>query len=328
MTGLDDSAGFWSPGAAARDDIVLPFQVEALGARGRLVRLGDVATDILGRHDYPPPVTRLLGEALALTAMLGAALKFEGKLILQTKTDGPVDMLVVDFETPGGLRGYAHFDHERISAMADEGDVLPEDLLGHGHLAMTIDQGPDMERYQGVVPLEGTSLSQAAHMYFRQSEQIPTEVRLAVAPHYAQREGAPHSGWRVGGLIVQHLPEDGGTRMADLPDGRNAPADEDEDDRWTRARVLMRTVEDHELLDPTLSPERLLYRLYHEDGVRAFPPQDLSRQCSCSRPRIETMLRQFSAEDRDYMVEDGQIKVTCEFCNATYAFDPDEVAGE
>jgi molecular chaperone Hsp33 len=179
-----------------------------------------------------------------------------------------------------------------------------------------------------VVPLEGTSLSEAAHTYFRQSEQIPTEVRLAVAPHYVQRDGSQHTGWRVGGLIVQHLPEDGGIRMADLPDGRNDAPEDDEDDRWTKARVLMRTVEDHELLDPMLSPEQLLYRLYHEDGVRAFPPQDLVRQCRCSRERVETMLGQFSDDDRAYMVEDGQIKVTCEFCNAKYAFDPEEVAGE
>lgn len=327
MTGFEDTAGLWNLDERARDDIVLPFQVEALGARGRIVRLGDVATDILSRHDYPAPVTRLLGEALALTAMLGAALKFEGKLILQTKTDGPVDLLVVDYETPGGLRGYAHYDKDRVAAMADEGDASPESLLGHGHLAMTIDQGADMERYQGVVPLEGTSLSEAAHTYFRQSEQIPTEVRLAVAPHYVQRDGSQHTGWRVGGLIVQHLPDDGGIRMADLPDGRNDAPEDDEDDRWTKARVLMRTVEDHELLDPMLSPERLLYRLYHEDGVRAFPPQDLVRQCRCSRERVETMLRQFSDDDRAYMVEDGRIRVTCEFCNASYAFDPAEVAG-
>jgi molecular chaperone Hsp33 len=328
VTSLEQSAGLWNLDGPARDDIVLPFQVEALGARGRLVRLGDVATDILSRHDYPAPVTRLLGEALALTAMLGAALKFEGKLILQTKTDGPVDMLVVDFEAPGGLRGYAHFDEARVAEMSGHGVASPETLLGHGHLAMTIDPGPDMDRYQGVVPLEGTSLSEAAHTYFRQSEQIPTEVRLAVAPHYVQRQGGQHAGWRVGGLIVQHLPEDGGIRMPDFPDGRSDAPDEMEDDRWTRARVLMRTVEDHELLDPTLSPERLLYRLYHEDGVRAFPPQELSRQCRCSRQRIETMLRQFSADDRDYMVEDGRIKVTCEFCNASYTFDPAELDGE
>lgn len=327
MTDSGEVHGYWQPADPPGDDLVLPFQVDELGARGRIVRLGDVATDILGRHGYPEPVTRLLGEALALTAMLGAALKFDGKLILQTRTDGPVDMLVVDFEAPGGLRGYAHFDEERVAALSDAGDTPSETLLGHGHLAMTIDQGPDMDRYQGVVPLEGTSLSEAAHTYFRQSEQIPTQVRLAVAPHYAQRDGGQHSGWRVGGLIVQHLPEDGGMRQPDFPDGRNDAQEGPEDDRWTRARVLMGTVEDHELLDPTLAPERLLFRLYHEDGVRAFTPQPLVRQCRCSRPRIENMLRQFSDDERDDMVEDGRITVTCEFCNESYVFDPSDVAG-
>lgn len=327
MTDNPSTPGAWALGDLPHDDLVLPFQVDELGTRGRIVRLGEVATDILSRHDYPEPVTRLLGEALALTAMLGDTLKFDGKLILQTKTDGPVDMLVVDFEAPGGLRGYAHFDEERVAAATTEGADSPEALLGHGHLAMTIDQGADMDRYQGVVPLEGTSLSEAAHTYFRQSEQIPTQVRLAVAPHYAQRDGAQHAGWRVGGLIVQHLPEEGGMRQPDFPDGRNETSGELEDDRWTRARILMGTVEDHELLDPTLSPERLLYRLYHEDGVRAFPPQPLARQCRCSRERIETMLRQFSDEERDYMVKDGHITVTCEFCNETYVFDPSEVEG-
>ena len=314
---------------APEDDRVLPFQIEALGVRGRIVRLGDVATDILSRHDYPESVARLLGEALALTAMLGVALKFEGRFTLQTKSDGPVDMMVVDFQTSGGMRAYAHYDQEKVEEL--ERDMMPGAglLLGKGHLAMTVDQGAAVDRYQGIVALDGGSLSEAAHVYFRQSEQIPTAVRLAVAPVFNQGDGGERSGWRVGGLIVQHLPKDGGARMpdfpaGDVPEGFELPEDTTEDDRWTRARILMNTVEDHELLDADLAAERLLYRLYHEDGVRVFQSQAISRECRCSRERIETMLRQFSQDDRDYMVKDGQIVVTCEFCNLDYAFDPDQ----
>ncbi len=317
--------------APGEDDRVLPFQVEELGVRGRVVRLGPAASDILSRHDYPEPVARLLGEALALTAMLGAALKFDGKFILQTKTDGPVDMIVVDFETPGDMRAYAHYDPDKIAALEAEGMPRAQQLLGTGHLAMTVDQGTQMDRYQGVVALDGISLNEAAHGYFRQSEQIPTAVRLAVAPVFNQGDGGERSAWRVGGIMVQHLPEGGGVRMPDLPPG-DVPEGvelpdtgaEGDDDRWNRARILMNTVEDHELLDVDLAPERLLYRLYHEDGVRVFQSQPIVRNCRCSRERIETMLRQFSDDDRDYMVKDGHIVVTCEFCNLDYKFDPQD----
>lgn len=312
------------------DDRVLPFQIEALGVRGRIVRLGDVASDILSRHDYPESVARLLGEALALTAMLGVALKFDGRFTLQTKSDGPVDMMVVDFDTSGGMRAYAHYDPEKVEEL--EKDLMPGAglLLGKGHLAMTVDQGAAVDRYQGIVALDGNSLSEAAHVYFRQSEQIPTAVRLAVAQVFNQGDGGEQSAWRVGGLIVQHLPKDGGARMpdfpaGDVPEGIELPEeDTTEDDRWTRARILMNTVEDHELLDADLAAERLLYRLYHEDGVRVFQSQPIRRECRCSRERIETMLKQFSQDDRDYMVENGRIVVTCEFCNLDYKFDPEQ----
>lgn len=309
------------------DDRVLPFQIEALGVRGRIVRLGDIATDILSRHHYPESVAGLLGEALALGAMLGVALKFEGRFTLQTKSDGPVDMMVVDFQTPGGMRAYAHYDRGKVEEL--ERDLMPGAglLLGKGHLAMTVDQGAAVDRYQGIVALDCGSLSEAAHAYFRQSEQIPTAVRLAVAPVFNQGDAGQRSAWRAGGLIVQHLPKDGGAGMpgfpaGDAPEGIGLPEDATGDDRWTRARVLMNTVEDHELLDAELAAERLLYRLYHEDGVRVFRSRPISRECRCSRERVETMLKQFSQDDRDYMVKDGRIVVTCEFCNLDYAFDP------
>ena len=292
------------------DDLILPFQAEQADVSGRLVKLGPVVDTILSRHDYPEAVSQLLGEAVALTALLGAALKFEGKFILQASTDGPVDLLVADYQVPGGLRGYARFAPEQVEALPPDGR-----LLGDGHLAMTIDRGLDTERYQGVVPLEGDSLTEAADTYFRQSEQLPTFIRLAVARHY--RPGASGDRawtWRAGGLLVQKLTREGGHG----PAREAAFAEED----WTRARALAETVEDHELLDPLLPPDRLLYRLFHEEQVRAFRAVPLESYCSCSRSRVEDLLKQFTAEDLADMVVDGEVWVTCEFCNSRYHFDP------
>jgi len=301
------------------DDQVLPFEIKPLGVRGRIVRLGETVDDIVRRHDYPPPVSALLCEAVALTAMLGASLKFDGKFILQTKTDGPADMVVADYLAPGQVRGYARFDRDRLAALEA---FTQSQLLGRGHLAMTVDQGPDMERYQGIVPLEQISLTAAAGIYFAQSEQIPTRLRLAAGP-LVGRGG--REAWRAGAIMVQHLPaQGGGSPMAffsgDAPEGHDQPPAED--DNWTRARLLLDTVEDHELLDPTLAPERLLYRLYHEDGVTVYPPTPLERHCTCSGDRVANMLRSFPQADLADMVKDGEIVVTCEFCSTAYRFDP------
>jgi molecular chaperone Hsp33 len=295
------------------DDLILPFQAEQADVLGRLVKLGPVVDTILSRHEYPEPVSKLLGEAVALTALLGASLKFEGKFILQASTDGPVDLLVVDYQVPGQLRGYARFSADRVAALGgDDRDVSL--LLGQGHFAMTIDRGTEMERYQGVVPLEDESLTEAADTYFRQSEQLPTFIRLAVAKHYrgGQTSGRPWT-WRAGGLLVQKLTREGGH-------GPGCAGFEEED--WMRARALAETVEDHELLDPLLPPDRLLYRLFHEEQVRAYPAINLETYCSCSRERVEELLRRFTREDLKDMVVDGEVWVTCEFCNSRYRFDP------
>jgi molecular chaperone Hsp33 len=292
-----------------KDDLILPFQAEHAEVAGRLAKLGPVVDTILSRHDYPEPVSKLLGEAVALTAILGAALKFEGKFILQASTDGPVDLLVADYQVPGALRGYARFSAERLAALPADGP-----LLGEGHLAMTIDRGPDTERYQGVVPLEGGSLADAADTYFRQSEQLPTFIKLAVARHYRAGQSERPWTWRAGGLLVQKLTREGGRRAT----RESAFAAED----WTRAKALAETVEDHELLDPMLPPDRLLYRLFHEEKVRAFRAVALTSYCSCSEARVEELLRRFSAEDLAEMVVDGKVSVTCEFCNRSYRFDP------
>lgn len=327
MSETDQETAVW-PRVPAPDDSVLPFQVETLGVRGRLVRLGPMLTDMLARHNYPRSVEGLLAEAVALTAMLGTSLKIDGKFILQTKTDGPVDMIVVDFATPGAMRGYAHFDADAVAGLEAAGERVPQaELLGSGYLAMTIDGGGGEDRYQGVVPLDRETLTDAANTYFAQSEQIPTEVLLS-SGQLLEHGTDGSAGWRAGGIVVQHLPEGGPPSPIEfdsgiLPEGMEVPEPE-EDDSWTRARILVRTTEAHELLDPTLAGERLLYRLYHEDGVRAFSPIGIARHCTCSRHRVSDMLRQFGETDLADMVKDGKIEVTCEFCNAVYSFEPQE----
>ena len=310
------------------DDVAVPFTLEDLDCRGRFVRLAEALDTIVTRHHYPEPVARLLGEAVVLAALIGSSLKFEGRFIMQTQTDGPVNLIVVDLDAPDGLRGYARFDAEALDKAILTGKTRPGELLGKGHLAMTVDQGTHMDRYQGIVALEGDSLEEVAHRYFQQSEQIPTMVRLAVAEVTRRGDHRPH--WRAGGLLVQHMPERGGAvKMADLPgdgDFDNAEtADPDfvEDDNWTRVKALLGTLTDAELADPDLSAERVLFRLYHETGVRVFEPIELEERCTCSVERIEAMLQNsFTAEERQDMAVDGEIEVVCEFCSTAYSFNP------
>jgi molecular chaperone Hsp33 len=308
----------------AKDDRVAPFAVEALDLRGRLVRLGPTVDAILKHYDYPPRVARLLGEAIALAALLGSILESHGRFQLQTRSDGPVDMLVVDYDTPGKLRGFARFDAARLAEIADP---APAALLGRGHLALTIEREEDAARYQGVVPLEGESLAEAAHLYFRQSEQIPSFLRLAVAEVVT----AQGRSWRAGGLLLQYLPA-AGARRRDLPPGdlpasdstaSDQPDGEEEEDAWTEGQALAGTLEDHELVDPSLSGERLLFRLFHERGVKVFTERALEEFCRCSTERIERLLKSFEPRERADMVgEDGRIGVTCEFCATFRSFDP------
>ena len=311
----------------------MPFEVATLDLRGRVVRLGPAVDEILNKHAYPAPVAKLLGEALVLTAMLGSALKFEGRFILQTQSDGPVSMLVVDFTAPSNMRACARFDAERVAAAIAAGKADAGALLGKGHLAMTIDQGPDTNRYQGLVALDGGTLEDAAHEYFLRSEQIPTRVRLAVAEEFRAAQGGATRRWRAGGILLQFLPKSPErARVADLDPG-DAPEGHErhevaEDDAWMEGRALIETVEDVELIDPLLSSERLVYRLFHEPGVRVFRANELRAQCSCSRDSVEAMLKSFSQDDRDHMIENGKISVTCEFCSATYDFAPTEVGAK
>ncbi|WP_345774602.1 Hsp33 family molecular chaperone [Devosia sp. SD17-2] len=304
------------------DDAVVPFTLEKLDTRGRSVRLGPALDAILSRHDYPVPVARLLGEAVVLASLIGSSLKFEGRFILQTQTDGPVNLIVVDFEAPDGIRGYARFDRDLLLKAAEEGRTSAPELLGKGHLAMTIDQGQHTERYQGIVALDGNGFEEVAHTYFLQSEQIPTQVRIAVAQMTTKGDHRPR--WRAGGLLIQHLPQSGIPVHTDLPgDGNFDNSDTANPDGWNEARAMLATVEDLELADPEVSPERLLFRLYHETGVRVFPPAGLEERCTCSVDRIEDMLaNSFTDEEREDMAVDGEIEVVCEFCSTAYRFNP------
>jgi molecular chaperone Hsp33 len=312
------------------DDLVLPFRTVKSDVIGRVVRLGPVVDAILSRHAYPQPVSHALGEALALTAMLGSALKTGAKLILQTKTDGPLDFLVVHFEQPGPMlghvRGYASFDKSDAALAATKGLGDQGAMLGTGHLAMTIDPGGGRDRYQGIVGIAREPLLKAAHEYFRQSEQLPTFIRLAVARHYGPAQGGAAGGprvwhWRAGGLMIQQLPREGGTRSELDGEAHDLGLEGEDDENWNRARHFAATVEDHELIDPTLAPERLLYRLFHEEGVRVVPAAALAEACRCSRERIDLYLQRFGPEElADLREPDGSLAVTCEFCSRKYRF--------
>ena len=292
------------------DDIVAPFQIEGEPVRGRSVRLGAAVDTILQAHDYPEPVANLLGEACALAALVGSNLKFEGRLIVQAQGDGPVRYVVCDYDTTGALRGYCRYDAERV-ADAAKGFLRPgaKTLLGAGVFIMTVDQGADMDRYQGVTAIEGETLALCAEQYFAQSEQTPTRVRLAVG----QTDVGQGLAWRAGGMLIQNVAED---------DARGPTAE-----AWVRTQAFFETLGEDELIDPNLSAERLLFRLFHEDGVRVFEHKPLQAFCRCSQARIESVLASFSAEEQRDMVEaDGQIRVTCEYCSKVYDVNPVDLA--
>jgi len=294
---------------AAADDLILPFAIEGAPVRGRLARLGAAVDEILTRHDYPEAVANLLGEACALAALVGSNLKFEGRLIVQAQGDGPVAYVVADYDSNGGLRGYCRYDADRVATVS-QGFARPgaKALLGQGVFIMTLDQGPDTERHQGVTPIEGETFALCAERYFAQSEQTPTRVRLAVG----QADRGEGARWRAGGMLIQAVASD---------DARG-----DTEEAWTRAQAYFETIGEDELIDPLLSGEQLLFRLFHEDGARVFDAKPLSAFCRCSVDRIKGILAQFPAAERADMVEaDGKIRVTCEYCARVYAVAPDGI---
>ena len=282
-------------------DFIQPFSIEGHGVRGRLVRLSAVADRIIRQHDYPDAVARLLAEMMALAAALAAALKYEGVFTLQTSGDGPVKLMVVDLTSAGAMRGYAQFDKDKVAAIPLKDASLPR-LHGKGYLAFTVDQGSHTDRYQGIVELDGATLSDCVHHYFRQSEQLQAGFKVA-----ASRGDA---GWRAGAIMLQRLPQENVTEMAA----------EVADDAWRRAFILMASCTDRELLDTGTPATEILYRLFHEDGVRVPQPQGVQAKCRCSRERVEVVLKAMTPEELADMQIDGELQVTCEFCNARYDF--------
>ena len=298
-----------APQSAVSDDLAAAFQIEGWPVRGRLVRLGAAIDTRLAAPAQPEPVAALLGEACALAALIGSSLKFEGRLLVQAQGDGPVRYVVADYGTDGSLRGYCRYDEDEVAA-ASQGFARPgaRTLLGQGVFIMTLDRGPDFERTQGITPIEGESLSLCAEHYFQQSEQVPTKVRLAVG---SVQPGAGVQG-RAGGAMIQIIAGD---------ETRGST-----EEVWDRTRALFGTLADDELIDPTITPETLLFRLFHEDGVRLEGARPLTAVCRCSKDRIASVLASFDPAERAEMIEDdGRIHVTCEYCATVYALEPDEV---
>lgn len=290
-----------------KDDLVMPFRIDGEDVRGRICRLGPAVDRVVSAHAYPEPVGTLLAELVALTALLGTTLKFDGMLTIQSRGSGPVSMLVADYHSGGRLRAYAEVNETKLSHYGRNPSFSA--LVGTGHLALTLDKGTTEDRYQGIVPLEGDSLADCATQYFLTSEQIPTRLKLSAAP--------TADGWRAAGLMVQYLPhgdeEEGAPRAATFGD-RDLEA-------FQTAATLLDTARPMEMLDPGLEATGLLYRLYHEDGVRVFDPVMVGFGCRCSREKIGAVLARYAKEELADMADDGIISVDCQFCNTSYKFE-------
>ncbi len=290
------------------DNLIQPFQMAKAGVRGRTVRLGSVIDDILGRHGYPDAVARFLGEGLVLAAMLGGALKFDGIFTVQTKGDGAISMIAADMTTPGNMRGYASFDENKLSeVVAAAGQTAVKSYLGTGYIAFTIDAGSERKRYQGIVDLEGDRLADCMENYFDKSEQIDTLLRVAVD----KIDGK----WRAGGFMIQRLPDENAKEFTQ----------ELEEENWRNAKALAATVTQEELTSPILKSPELLYKIFHEEGVWLYDPQELLDNCSCSAERLVNTLKTFGGEDLRDMAKDGVIVADCQFCSSKYEIPIDDI---
>lgn len=301
------------PIKAENTDCVQGFHLACTGIRGRLVRLGPALDAIVKRHKAPEAVGALLAECLALTAALATALKFDGVFTLQIKGDGPVSLLVADLSRGGALRGYAQFDAGKVK-LAGVRSAL---LLGKGHLAFTVDQGPQTERYQGIVDLIGRDMAECVQTYFRQSEQIDTAFRM-----HAVHDKKP--GWSAGVIMLQRIPLGGGY-AANSNIRQGDPSQEEWDEGWRRTSILMATATDAEMLGTALKPEKLLHRLFHDEGLELGETLALRDECRCSRPRVAMVLSTLSADELHGMMVDGKVRVQCEFCSQTYDFDEEQM---
>ncbi len=325
-------------GISTGDDTILPFRLDRSNLRGRVARIDRTLERILERHRYPVPVSALVADAVMLTALIGQAVKIRWKFSLQIRGDGPVRLIATDYFAPeedgqpARMRAYAAFDPklETEDGVAAAG-LEPFQMLGRGVFGVTIDQGPDMQPYQGVTPRAGNSLAACAETYFAQSEQIATRFHALAAQ--AEVPGRPAQ-WRAGGLMLQQMPNEGGL-VPDAPDG-GEPGGEDElmtaddvaamgggEEDWNRAVMLMQTAETHELIGPHPAMEELLYRLFHEEIPRVYPAQAIEFGCTCSVEKVEAAMAQYSAAEIAGMTtDDGQVTADCQFCSAHYTFDP------
>ena len=310
----------------AWDDTVLPFQLDQSGIRGRVARLDGVLDQVLKQHDYPPAIEALVAETALLTALIGQAIKLRWKLSLQVRGKGAARLIATDYYgpqaegEPARIRAYASFDTERLDPEAD-----PFSQIGEGYFAVMLDQGEGMLPYQGFTPIAGGGLSACAETYFAQSEQIPT--RFALAFGRSIEPGRPEH-WRAGGVMLQHMPQTGGVAAeggsgeggllthADILSGE---ASED----WTRANLLLDTVEEMEMIGPSVAPTDLLVRLFHEEGPRVFDPQPVRFGCSCSEDKVRSTMSIYSQKDIAKMTTDkGVVTADCQFCGAHYEMDP------
>lgn len=292
----------------AEFDICQPFQLDSSSFRGRLIRLGPALDEIIRRHDYPEELAPLLADTILLAATLASGLKYDGIFTLQTKGDGPVAYTVSDVTSVGDLRGYARFDADRLAEQRAHKGFKADlgSLLGSGYVAFTVDQGEHTERYQGIVELRGATLADAVRHYFRQSEQLAASIKSFVSKDADGR-------WVGAAIMLQALPPENAGVF-----GEHQAGVRDED--WHRAGVLLETVTAHELLDPALTVNEVIYRLFHEESPRIYERRELRPGCRCSRDRVAHVLRSLNRAEMDDMRVDGVVSVSCEFCNATYNF--------
>ena len=320
-------------GQIAWDDTVLPFQLDASDIRGRVARLDGVLEQVLAQHDYPPLIEGLVAEMALLTALIGQTIKLRWKLSLQVRGSGAARLIATDYYgptedgQPARIRAYASYDADRLDEDAD-----PFTQIGNGYFAILIDQGEGTTPYQGITPIAGGSLSACAAAYFAQSEQLATRFTLTYGQSQLPGEDLH---WRAGGVMLQHMPKasphvmgDGGSGDAGLMDAADVlPVDADEN--WTRANALLDTVEDIELIGPTIAPTVLLVRLFHEEKPRVYEAQAISFGCSCSDEKVKQSLSIYSAKDISTMITDeGLVTADCQFCGAHYSFDPSTLGFE
>jgi molecular chaperone Hsp33 len=295
-------------------DFILPFDLPKAGVRGRLVRLDASSGRALSAHTLPEDAARVVGEGLALSAILGSALKLDGRLTLQTKTDGPLDLVTVDYygaeeEKSRGVRAFGRLDHDRFAARTEKSFAT---LAGEGAMAITIEPRVGGQTYQGITPLSADGIAASAETYFLQSEQLPTAIKLAAAPLFVAGDKAPH--WRGGGIMLQVTPD---SSLETSPETAKTSDD------WERLSLLLRTVEDIELVDTALAPETLFWRLFHEDEVRVHPPEPIAFRCDCDGTRITRILKGYTPQEREGLADpDGIIRASCEFCGTVHEITP------